>query len=78
MARPPRLQIPDGIYHVSVRGNERSPIYRDNGDRRHFLELLAEVGERYRWRIFTYCLMTNHYHCSSRPRIQTSPQACAG
>src|SRR3989304_3223061 len=62
MARPPRPQFPDGIYHVSARGNERAPIYRDDGDRRRFLELLAHVRERYRWRILAYCLMTNHYH----------------
>lgn len=62
MARPPRLQIPDAIYHVTARGNERACVYRDDGDRHHFLELLADVGGRYRWRILTYCLMTNHYH----------------
>jgi len=48
MARPPRPQFPDGTYHVSARGNERSPIYRDDGDRHRFLELLAHVRERYR------------------------------
>ena len=47
---------------MSARGNERSPIYRDDGDRRRFLELVAHVRERYRWRILAYCLMTNHYH----------------
>ena len=62
MARPPRPQFPDGVYHVSARGNERSPVYRDDGDRRRFIELLAHVRGRYRWRVFSYCLMTNHYH----------------
>lgn len=62
MARPPRLEIPDAIYHASARGNERASIYWDDGDRRQFCELLAEVGEGFRWRILAYCLMTNHYH----------------
>ena len=62
MARPPRPQFPDGIYHVSARGNERSPIYRDASDRCQFLELVEHVHERYHWRILCYCLMTNHYH----------------
>jgi REP element-mobilizing transposase RayT len=52
----------DGIYHVVARGNERSAIFRDEADRRHFLELVAAVRERYHWRIFSYCLMSNHYH----------------
>lgn len=62
MARPPRLQILDGIYHLTARGNERAAIFRDDADRRHFLELVADVRERYHWRIFSYCLMSNHYH----------------
>lgn len=62
MARPPRPQFPGGVYHVSARGNERSPFYRDDGDRRCFLELVAHVRVRYGWRVFSYCLMTNHYH----------------
>ena len=62
MARPPRLEFPDAVYHIMARGNERSSIYWDDGDRRHFLELLAEVGGGFRWRILAYCLMTNHYH----------------
>lgn len=62
MARPPRPLLPDGLYHVSARGNERATIYRDAGDRRLFLELLAKGVERYHWRILSYCLMTNHYH----------------
>jgi putative transposase len=75
VARPPRIQIPDAIYHVTARGNERSAIYLQDGDRRNFLELLTKVVERYRWRILTYCLMTNHYHLL----VQT-PEAnlCAG
>ena len=62
MARPPRLQFPDAIYHVSARGNERAAIYRNDGDRRHFLELLGDAVRHEHWRVLTYCLMTNHYH----------------
>jgi REP element-mobilizing transposase RayT len=62
VARPPRLQYPNAIYHVSARGNERAAIYRDEGDRRHFLELLADAVKHERWRVLSYCLMTNHYH----------------
>lgn len=62
MARPPRLQILDGIYHLTARGNERAAIFRDDADRSDFLELVADVRERYHWRIFSYCLMSNHYH----------------
>lgn len=62
IARPPRIELPHGIFHVVARGNERKAIYRDATDRERFLETLALGCERYRWRALAYCLMTNHYH----------------
>ena len=47
MARPLRNERPGGRYHVTARGNERRHIFRDDTDRFHFLELLAEMGERF-------------------------------
>jgi REP element-mobilizing transposase RayT len=62
VARPLRLQVADGIYHVTARGNERKSIYRDATDRQRCLEILAAAHERFRWRCLSYCLMSNHYH----------------
>jgi putative transposase len=62
VARPPRLQFPNAIYHVSARGNERAAVFRGDGDRQHFLELVAQNVKDELWRVFAYCLMTNHYH----------------
>ena len=62
MARPPRLQVADGIYHLTARGNERRALYRDAADRERFLEILAETLERCNWHCLSYCLMSNHYH----------------
>ena len=39
MARPVRINIPGGCYHVTARGNERHNIYRDLRDRNRFVEL---------------------------------------
>jgi putative transposase len=33
MARPLRLEFAGALYHVTARGNERKPIYRDAQDR---------------------------------------------
>lgn len=62
MARPLRIEKPGGWYHVSARGNERKAIYRDDRDRRHFLELIAEMAPRFRVRLHAFVLMDNHYH----------------
>ena len=44
MARHLRLEFEGAIYHVTARGNERSDIFRDDGDKRTFLEKLAGRG----------------------------------
>lgn len=62
MARPLRVEWADAAYHVMARGNERKAIYRDDQDRRRFLEALAEMVERFGVRLQAYCLMPNHYH----------------
>ncbi len=60
MARPLRIERPDGRYHVTARGNEPKAIYRDDQDRGHFLDLLAEMTERYRVQVHAHVLMENH------------------
>ena len=78
MARPLRLELADGVYHLTARGNERRAICRDDADRLCFLELLQETLVRFRWRCLSYCLMTNHYHLLVRTlESPTLPGACA-
>jgi putative transposase len=62
MARPLRIQIAGGFFHVTARGNRRQPIFMDDVDLERFLAILAAVAARYGWRIHAYCLMGNHYH----------------
>jgi putative transposase len=44
------------------RGNRREAIFRSDGDRLLFRELLHEVARSRRWTLHGYCLMPNHYH----------------
>ena len=62
MSRPLRLQLSGGIYHVTARGNARSPIFEDDDDCGRFLVVLASTVARYRMLCHAYCLMGNHYH----------------
>lgn len=62
MARPLRIEYPGAVYHVSVRGNARMPIFEDDRDRTDFLKLIEVAIERFNRHRHTYCLMTNHYH----------------
>jgi REP element-mobilizing transposase RayT len=62
MARALRIAWPGGRYHVTARGNERREIFRDDRDRQHFLDLLAQLPARFGTRLHAYVLMPNHYH----------------
>ncbi len=62
MARPLRLDHAGALWHVTSRGNERQPIFRDESDRRLFLSVLGDVVEICAWRLHAYVLMGNHYH----------------
>jgi len=62
MARPLRIEYPGAVYHVTSRGNEKKPVFRDEQDRENFLNTLRHVNKRYSWICHAYCLMSNHYH----------------
>jgi len=41
MARPLRIEYPGAVYHVICRGNNRQAIFRDDQDRKRYLEKLS-------------------------------------
>lgn len=68
MPRAARLDIPDLLQHVIVRGVNRTDIFLDDADRLRFLQrfskLLLETGTE----CLAWSLMTNHFHLLLRPR----------
>ena len=66
MARPLRVGLTNGWYHVTNCGNNRQGIYLDGRDCQHFLELLPEMISRYSLEVHAYVLMSNHYHLMVR------------
>jgi len=62
MARPLRIEYPGAVYHITSRGNEKKPVYKDDQDRKNFLFILDKVNKRYHWLCHAYCLMDNHFH----------------
>ena len=62
MARPLRIELSGGLYHVTSRGDRREVIYLDDSDRVNWLALLGHVCRRFNWACHAYCLMDNHYH----------------
>ena len=73
MARKPRDESPDAIFHVYSRGNYRTAIFEDPGACKSFLTSVHEVTLRAGWHVYTYAIMPNHYHLMLRtPRANLS------
>lgn len=62
MARPLRIELSGGLYHVTSRGDRREDIYFTEDDRWEWMRLLGQVCGRFNWVCHAWCQMTNHYH----------------
>ena len=49
------------------RGNNRQPVFHDEGDYVAFLGAIADLKERKPFELYGYCLMGNHIHLLLRP-----------
>ena len=62
MARPYRLQGEGYFYHITSRGDGRKRIYISRYDYKKFLEYIMQAKEKYKFHLYAYVLMSNHYH----------------
>ena len=72
MPRPLRIEFAGAIYHLMNRGDRREPIFRDDQDRRRFLDTLGEACEKTGWQLHAWCLMGNHFHLVAETPKPTS------
>ena len=75
MARPLRINVAGGWYHITARGQRRQRIYHDEKDRSEFLGRLEETAHRYGTEIHAYVLMSNHYHLLMRTPMANASAA---
>lgn len=66
MARSPRICAPDSVYHVMARGNGGQPIVARRADWKRLLDVIARVKASSDFKLYAYCLMTNHFHALIR------------
>jgi len=62
MARSLRIEYPGAVYHVLNRGNYRTHIFSQEKAKQSFEDCLFNACVRYNWRLYAYCLLSNHYH----------------
>ncbi|MCE5229340.1 transposase, partial [bacterium] len=62
MARLARAVVEGIPYHITHRGNRRGDVFFSDDDRRSYLWELSQAAERFRLKIWGWCLMSNHVH----------------
>ena len=62
MPRQARRKSESGIYHIMLRGINKQVIFEDEEDNFKFLETLKKYKAISEYKIFAYCLMSNHVH----------------
>jgi REP element-mobilizing transposase RayT len=71
MGRNPRISFPGAIFHARARGNARQSIFLCEADWEFFLDLLEEQKAKTSFRLYAYCLMSNHLHLVIEPVVAT-------
>ncbi len=62
MPRQARRKSESGIYHIMLRGINKQEIFEDREDYSKFLETLNKYKAISEYKVFAYCLMSNHIH----------------
>jgi putative transposase len=62
MPRQARLDKPNTLHHIMIRGTEGTPIFRQDPDREAFLFRLGELAKSSETRVLAWVLMSNHVH----------------
>jgi len=75
MPRQPRLDAPDTLHHVMVRGIERTALFRDDRDRTDFVARVAALAAQGAWTIYAWALLPNHAHLLVRTGQRPLPRS---
>jgi len=67
--RKARLDAPETLHHVIVRGIERRQIVDDDRDRRDFVSRMVTVAVESASSIYAWALMTSHAHILLRSLV---------
>lgn len=67
MPRQPRLDIPNVLHHVIVRGIEKRDIFADDADKERFISRLSELLTKGSTKCYAWSLMSNHLHLLLMP-----------
>lgn len=61
-----RFTYKNALHHVYGRGIDRIPIFNDDNMKCLFIDLLREHSRKDGIEVYSFCIMTNHYHITLR------------
>ena len=61
MSRPLRIEFPGATYHVESKGGPEAEVFRDEDDKKSFLDVLTNVVARFGWLVHSYSIMRSSY-----------------
>ncbi len=67
MPRLPRISLEGLVYHIIQRGNNRQNVFREPEDFESYLHVLKRFKKKYSFKLYCYCLMSNHVHFIIEP-----------
>ncbi len=70
MPRVSRQKSENGIYHIMLRGINQQTIFEDDEDYSKFLSTLEKYKAVSGYKVFAYCLMSNHIHILLKTEIE--------
>ena len=65
MARLPRIILPNYPHHIVQRSHNRNAVFVDDQDYQYYLRSLEELKSDYGIKVYSWCLMTNHFDACS-------------
>lgn len=62
MPRPPRISLEDALYYITSRCIYNQDIFKEEADYNAYFELIKKYKEQYKFRLYAYVLLPNHFH----------------
>tara|TARA_B100000424_G_C22734014_1_gene397781 strand:- start:91 stop:690 length:600 start_codon:yes stop_codon:yes gene_type:complete len=75
MPRPNRILVENGYYHVFNRANNKRGVNLSHQTFDYFCYLLGDMKKIFNISIYSYCLMTNHYHIFLQTKLKNLDKA---
>lgn len=67
MARKPRIDLGNYVYHIITRGNNKQATFLEPLDYNRYLKNLEKAKEKFPFLLYLYALMNNHAHLLIKP-----------